>query len=326
MRNTSAIVLCFIICLVSCEKNLLKSVNGEEMSNQLDSASFSIECTTLSLCQGDTRILSASVGFMKDKENRLIVEPRWKLEGNDGIICDVDEKDKRSCVICAKGAGRAVLRAEWENKYVSECAISIDTLIDLGLSVKWASHNLGSKYVFDYGGAYAWGECEPKSVGNESNYSLSIESKISGRYEMIKYNVYDGKLTLESCDDAASSSLKNGYRTPTNIEVNELLDNCNHVWVKLSESPLVYGMKFTSRKDGFTDKSIYFPVSSVQYYGPSWDEGFSYWTSSRSVNDESHSDYLCLENNAASNIASINEPSKPNGDPRYLLKLIRPVK
>ena len=34
--------------------------------------------------------------------------------------------------------------------------------VDLGLSVKWASMNVGAKKATDFGTYYAWGETQPK--------------------------------------------------------------------------------------------------------------------------------------------------------------------
>ena len=42
--------------------------------------------------------------------------------------------------------------------------------VDLGLSVKWATKNVGASSPSDYGGYYAWGETETKSSYDLSNY------------------------------------------------------------------------------------------------------------------------------------------------------------
>ncbi len=41
--------------------------------------------------------------------------------------------------------------------------------IDLGLSVKWATTNIGASSPSDYGHFIAWGEIEPKSTYNYRN-------------------------------------------------------------------------------------------------------------------------------------------------------------
>ena len=41
--------------------------------------------------------------------------------------------------------------------------------VDLGLSVKWATCNLGANTPSDYGNYYAWGEIQPKQEYTEEN-------------------------------------------------------------------------------------------------------------------------------------------------------------
>ena len=42
--------------------------------------------------------------------------------------------------------------------------------VDLGLSVKWATCNVGASKPEEYGDYFAWGETEPKSTYNWSTY------------------------------------------------------------------------------------------------------------------------------------------------------------
>ena len=42
--------------------------------------------------------------------------------------------------------------------------------VDLGLSVKWATCNVGANNPEDYGDYFAWGETEPKDVYDWSTY------------------------------------------------------------------------------------------------------------------------------------------------------------
>ena len=74
-------------------------------------------------------------------------------------------------------------------------------LVDLGLTVKWASRNLGASNTTNVGNSYAWGMTEPN----------------------LAYNLTDpAKRT-----DAATIMLGNGYRTPTKSEWQELINDCN---------------------------------------------------------------------------------------------------
>jgi len=42
--------------------------------------------------------------------------------------------------------------------------------VDLGLSVKWATYNIGATKPSEYGDYFAWGETESKDSFLESNY------------------------------------------------------------------------------------------------------------------------------------------------------------
>ena len=74
-------------------------------------------------------------------------------------------------------------------------------LVDLGLTVKWASRNLGASSTTNVGNSYAWGMNEPN----------------------LAYNLTD----LAKRTDAATIMLGNGYRTPTKSEWQELINDCN---------------------------------------------------------------------------------------------------
>ena len=104
--------------------------------------------------------------------------------------------------------------------------------IDLGLSVKWASFNLGASKPCEYGGYYAWGETEQKDVFGNPTYRWSMASFD----KLIKYctkasygfnSFTDSKSVLDSEDDAAHMHLGGNWRLPTKDELTELKDNCS---------------------------------------------------------------------------------------------------
>ena len=53
--------------------------------------------------------------------------------------------------------------------------------VDLGLSVKWASCNLGASSPEEFGDYYAWGETKPKGTYDWSSYKFALPG--------IKYDV-----------------------------------------------------------------------------------------------------------------------------------------
>ncbi len=118
---------------------------------------------------------------------------------------------------------------------------------DLGLSVKWATCNLGSSTPNNVGGFYRWGET---SVGSSSNekYKWGVFPNYT------KYNASDGKTTLEASDDAAHVNLGEKWRMPTNDELTELRNSCT--WTQTIKNG-VRGCTVT----GPNGNSIFIPIS-----------------------------------------------------------------
>lgn len=87
--------------------------------------------------------------------------------------------------------------------------------VDLGLSVKWATCNMGAVLPSDYGDYYAWGEITPKINFLENNKVLLPKKlfKVSGNP---KY-------------DAARANWGSTWRLPTRKELRELVKKCR--WV-----------------------------------------------------------------------------------------------
>ena len=130
--------------------------------------------------------------------------------------------------------------------------------VDLGLSVKWASCNVGASSPEDYGDYFAWGEIETKSTYASSNsvtYSVSI-------------NDFSGNAGY----DAATANWGGSWRMPTYTEIDELLDKCTWTWTTLND---VNGYEVT----GTNGNSIFLPaagycknssLNAVGSYGYYW--------------------------------------------------------
>ncbi len=85
--------------------------------------------------------------------------------------------------------------------------------VDLGLSVKWATCNVGATKPEEYGGYYAWGETEEKSYYDWSTYKWCNGSSTSmTKYcTTSSYGTVDNKTVLDPADDLISSVGKNCY-------------------------------------------------------------------------------------------------------------------
>ena len=155
--------------------------------------------------------------------------------------------------------------------------------VDLGLSVKWATMNVGAQKITDYGHYFAWGETSSKDEYDWTSYKYSE----SNATKMTKYNssslgsVLDFKTELEYSDDAATINIGDNWRTPTLEEANELLQNCTWTWTDSYKGSEVAGYIVKSNVTGFTDKSIFLPagghLGGKNAYDTN-DKGM-YWTS-----------------------------------------------
>lgn len=86
--------------------------------------------------------------------------------------------------------------------------------VDLGLSVKWATMNIGADSVTDGGAYFAWGETVIKD-----DYTWEAYQHGSSANDLTKYNYEDNKLALEATDDAATANWGEEWHIPTGTEV-----------------------------------------------------------------------------------------------------------
>ncbi|MBO7588457.1 MAG: hypothetical protein J6T18_03415 [Bacteroidaceae bacterium] len=160
--------------------------------------------------------------------------------------------------------------------------------VDLGLSVKWATCNIGACLPELFGDYYAWGETETKS-----NYDWSTYKWCNGSYNTLtKYNTrsgygtVDNKTVLDPEDDVAHVKWGGDWRLPTKEELDELSNNCTWTWYSSGNSEFggVAGCKVTSKKSGYTDRFIFLPAAGCRdetgldgagSYGHYWSSSFS---------------------------------------------------
>ena len=149
--------------------------------------------------------------------------------------------------------------------------------VDLGLSVKWASWNVGAYAPEVYGDYYAWGETETKSEYNWSTYKWC-----NGSYKNLtkyitdsSFGIVDNKTVLDPDDDVAHVKLGGNWRMPTDEEWTELRTQCSWSWTSQNG---VKGRKVT----GPNGNSIFLPAAggrSDAYLSGAGSYGY-YWSSS----------------------------------------------
>ena len=134
--------------------------------------------------------------------------------------------------------------------------------IDLGLSVKWASFNLGAYCPSDVGVLFYWGDNKPSKRGNPRFRKVNVNTvgNIGGKPEF----------------DAATNSYGENWRMPTESECKELIESC--VW-KADTIDGVDGKTIT----GPNGNSIFLPFN--ENHSSEKNDYAHYWTSCPSFRD-----------------------------------------
>ena len=133
--------------------------------------------------------------------------------------------------------------------------------VDLGLSVKWATCNIGATSIIQHGNLYAWGEIDTKSKYSKETYKYIQIEKVQKNLEYYLFKQIGDNISGDNRYDVAKSSWGGHWRLPSADEVKELIDNCTYEWGTLNG---VTGALFTSKKNG---NSIFFPAGGEELYG-----------------------------------------------------------
>ncbi len=159
--------------------------------------------------------------------------------------------------------------------------------VDLGLSVKWATCNVGANSPEESGDYYAWGETSTKSEYSWETYKWCRGSATS----LTKYNTdsslgsVDYKTVLDKSDDVAYVKWGDKWRIPTNEEVKELYDKCHWEYATCNG---VNGRLVT----GPNGNSLFLPYSGYyDWEGEFVSNGANYWSSTLGKIGDIYYDY-----------------------------------
>ena len=146
--------------------------------------------------------------------------------------------------------------------------------VDLGVSVKWATCNVGADVPEQSGNHYAWGEINVKSSYTEDNCETSNK------------NIPD--ISGNKSYDVAFVIMGDGWRMPTLAEFDELIESCDWHWVSQNG---VKGYKVTSRING---NSIFIPAAGCGYGEELYNTGTNghYWSSTSDNMDDAYALYF----------------------------------
>lgn len=133
--------------------------------------------------------------------------------------------------------------------------------VDLGLpsGTLWATCNVGANSPEEYGDYFAWGETQKKNVYNWGVYRLcgGSQNTMKKYCTNSSYGMVDNLTALESEDDAATVNWGSEWQTPTQEQMQELL-NMYFTTNEQTTQNGVYGLKVTSRVNG---NSIFLPAA-----------------------------------------------------------------
>ena len=153
-----------------------------------------------------------------------------------------------------------------------ETQLAINTeYVDLGLSVKWATMNVGAEKESDYGIMFAWGQTDNAVATNfvdSKNYPYSWAnapfndgnaSYNATYFNSVKNTVCPNGILAKEYD-AAAQIMGSDWRMPTQTEWQELLNNTKNEWTQVNG---VNGRKFTASNGN----SIFVPAAGYCGYG-----------------------------------------------------------
>lgn len=152
--------------------------------------------------------------------------------------------------------------------------------VDLGLpsGTMWATCNVGATEPTEPGDLFGWGETSPHYTSITLKPAVNIVWKRAMQWGYSKEtywnatssdNVhewsvlpYDKETNLLKPEyDAAQVNWGGEWRMPTHEEAQELLDKCQWTYFADYEGAGIAGYLVTSKIEGYTDRSIFLPIS-----------------------------------------------------------------
>lgn len=242
---------------------------------------------TINSATGDTTVLERSSSIKLVLDNISSV-----ANANDTIelfMSAMPIKSTGPMTLCIESEGREnrQLYYQLDDDYVAKGeytrftrtpTVSNHTAVDMGLDSKtmWSACNLGATLDFEVGDYYAWGDTRlPSEYYYWDTYSLTNSIGGNSMSTLSKYTIEDeyfagswyddthtfqgdNKKELEPVDDVAQFRWGGNWHVPTAAQFQELIDNCDVVWVRNYKNSGTNGYMFTSKKNS---NQIFFPAA-----------------------------------------------------------------
>ena len=231
-----------------------------------------VPSVSLSSASSKSVILNCSTGVTLNTETAtsfIIALPPITMEnGFTVIVTDSESKHMEITTTKSQTIPRSGLLKMPAVNYVGSVGIDVPAgAIDLGLSVLWATCNVGALNPEEFGGYYQWAgiqDVNGTAIGWQNcpyyDYDYGKWTKYNGR---TADGVVDNLSCLEAEDDVATVTRGSNWRTPTAREWWDLeyTENCSWTWATLNG---VNGYIVQSKIPGFTDNWIFLPAAGYQ--------------------------------------------------------------
>ena len=213
--------------------------------------------------------------------NGLTYDDSWVRTTEDGKMMVTLEKSYTSSFLCYYVQnGKIVYKDtnelynnygyDYVEKYLNYHINEEEEMVDLGLSVKWATHNVGAASATDFGQYFCWGDTTGISPSDNNQgvpyigHYLEFENHLQNHIAKTKF-------------DAAYQLQGKNWRMPTPLEFRELINNCSCVEVRMHN---VEGFLLT----GPNGNTLFLPKAASMYqkYNGMWNDYSDpyaiYWT------------------------------------------------
>lgn len=188
-------------------------------------------------------------------EQWLQLEDSWDITGLYGITTYEEGKAEDGSYVIMSNGTTLIIDPDNYSK-VSDHWEQVDMIlngfVDLGLpsGTLWSTVNVGAQTPFQRGQYFSWGNIEGYVASyNEGDYSGEIVgySFIQDNYILTNGYQLSGSIPVEN--DAAVDIMGGKWSIPTDVQFQELIDNCTITWVEKNGVP---GKLFTSNINGKT--------------------------------------------------------------------------
>lgn len=253
--------------------------------------------TDISYVNGDVSFIPGEFTVVVDKtldyEDKAIVEvlamPAQEMDEDTAILSlkiNGQDYEKEIELSCLKNSSAVCQHIPVCLTLIPKPVVPYTYAVDLGLSVKWASFNVGAEYkATGYGNYVAWGETESKELYSIYTYKW-FDSDLGSYTKYCIDNTMgtpDYRSALDKDDDIAHVKWSGKWRMPTQTEMRELITKCQWKW---GEQDGVKGYTVT----GTNGNSIFLPTGDYRRSAQSGiDDNFGYyWTSTTGVASTSY--------------------------------------